>query len=67
MEQLLADIESVGVQAKAPPRQNAYVRLATCVSGNHRAAAVRTLQQRGIDARAFYTRTLPLYQWSPHK
>ena len=63
MEQELAGIEGVDVQTKAPPRQSAYVRLATRVSADRRAATVRALQQRGIDARAFYTQSMVDHEW----
>ena len=63
MEQELADIPGVQVQAKLPPRESVYVRLATLVSPDRRDAAVDALQREGTDARAFYTRTMPGYGW----
>ncbi len=64
-EGLLRDLDWVQVQAKDPPRESAYVRLALRVKGSHelRDAVETRLQAQGIDARAFYTRPMYAYEW----
>jgi dTDP-4-amino-4,6-dideoxygalactose transaminase len=65
VEAELAHMAGVHLQAKLPPRESAYVRLAVRldVAQSERDAIESVLQARGIDARAFYTRPIHHYGW----
>jgi len=65
LERELAGTPGVRVQTKTPPRESVYVRLAVRLDATRdkRDAIERALQRRGIDARAFYMRPMPEYDW----
>jgi dTDP-4-amino-4,6-dideoxygalactose transaminase len=67
VERELTGVSGLHAQAKAPPRESAYVRLALRVDRARfplpRDVIVGRLQAEGIDARAFYTRPIPEYNW----
>jgi dTDP-4-amino-4,6-dideoxygalactose transaminase len=67
VERELAAVHGVHIQAKAPPQESAYVRLALRLDcgREERDAVEGSLLCRGIDARAFYTRPMPEYDWWP--
>lgn len=65
MEKELTGLARVHVQAKIPPRESVYVRLAVRLDYPRatRDAVVLALQQQGIDARAFYTGVIYGREW----
>jgi dTDP-4-amino-4,6-dideoxygalactose transaminase len=65
LSRTLAGIEGFEVQIPSPGCDSTFLRVALRVSASpvSRDALVQRLQQHGIDARAFYTRVMPEYEW----